>query len=253
MSQIHEVFESYQNAAAVCGAGYNDRILTDMVVAKTKIMSLNPLGVPLTSDPTAILTTAIAAIAASGSSPIRVLDFGGAAGHHYFYSKALLPQINLKWSVVETSAMVESASSEFQNEELTFFETINSALNNLGECDFVFSSGAIQYHPSPEEVFDELVGIGARDLMIARLPLFDGPRTVGVQTSKLSENGPGPLPQGFNDRIIKYPVTFCTRTQITEKLLGSYRLNAQFQSPSANYLIGGRPAIGATLLLRRRA
>ena len=107
--------------------------------------------------------------------------------------------------------------------------------------------------PQPEDLVDQLVAVAARHLLIARFPIFDGPRIVGLQASRLADNGPGPAPEGTPDKLVHYPVTFCNKDDIAARLLRTYDITGQFASPSSNYRVGGSAATGASFLLRRRA
>ena len=64
-----------------------------------------------------------------------VLDFGGGCGLHYKQARLL----DVKWAVVETSAMVARAS-EIQTGRLRFFTDIVSAANWLGDNDVMDST-----------------------------------------------------------------------------------------------------------------
>jgi hypothetical protein len=51
-----------------------------------------------------------------------------------------------------------------------------------------------------------------------------------VQFSRLSQNGPGPLPQGFDDAVTAYPNTFVPRNQFEEQIASAgYRVLARKQ------------------------
>ena len=44
----------------------------------------------------------------------------------------------------------------------------------------------------------------------------------GAQWSRLSENGPGPMPKGFKDRDVYYPVTVLARNRVEDILAQRY-------------------------------
>jgi hypothetical protein len=172
-------------------------------------------------------------------------------------TKALLgSQIGLEWVVVETDAMVRQATSIIHAEGLSFVTSLDEAVERLGgreRVDAVHTSGTIQYVPHPEQLIDNLVAINASILLIARLPVHAGARCVGVQTSLLSHNGPGPMPAGLIDRQISYPITFINKGDLGRQLLSHYQIVGQFLSPSANYKVEARQAPGISLLLRHSA
>ncbi len=159
------------------------------------------------------------------SDVIRVLDFGGAAGTHYLFARHVLPRnVRLNWCVVETPSMVRVASPLMANEELTFASSIAEAVQRIGLPDLVFSSGAVQYVPDTVATVNELLAIGAKAIFLTRWGLTDGAQFSIVQTSALSSNGPGPLPAGFSDRLVRYPVTFVNRQTIETAIRARYSL-----------------------------
>lgn len=251
MDQINELFSTYQEALQHCGSGYDSDEIAEVIVQKTKAFAGAPTRQPFSADPVMVISTAIAQ-ASAAKKVVRVLDFGGAAGYHFLISRAILFDIDFLWAVVETDAMVRHATASFADERLSFHPSIASALGRLGGCDITYASGSIQYHPDPEGVTDELLSIRAPTLVIARIPLYSGGRTVGIQSSALSGNGPGPLPAGFVDKTIRYPITFFNQRDFGTKVLGPYSLRAQLTSPSANYVVGGTPAAGTTLMMHLR-
>ncbi len=71
--------------------GYDDALLVDVIIRKTAALR----GGRRIDDviPGEALLPTIAGIAAAGNDvPLRVLDFGGAAGLHYFVAKEAFPQ-----------------------------------------------------------------------------------------------------------------------------------------------------------------
>lgn len=149
----------------------------------------------------------------------NVLDFGGACGAHYFKARSLR---DLRWHVVETPAMAREAK-DMEDGKLRFFDTLASAKAELGTVNFLFTSGALQYVPDPYATLAELVNCGAERMFITRLPLCEE-EIISVQTSALRDNGPGPLPPGFTNANIRYPVTFLQREKFESILRSRYEI-----------------------------
>lgn len=61
------------------------------------------------------------------SKSLRVLDFGGAAGTHYFITSSLLDDgVSTDWGIVEPTAMANAAMRKsLNNNQLTFYDTMN--------------------------------------------------------------------------------------------------------------------------------
>lgn len=182
--------------------GYGDAALVDVIVRKTcRLRDLARIDDVLSGEQ---LLPTIAGVAAAGAvQPLRVLDFGGAAGAHFLAAKAAFPARRMRWAVVETPSMAEAAAAKLGNDELHFFTDIATAAAWLERVDLVHCDSALQYAPEPETTLDTLIGLAAPAMLWARLMLADR-RERFVQTSRLKDNGPGPLPDGIADRAVSY-------------------------------------------------
>ncbi|MDR0314028.1 MAG: methyltransferase, TIGR04325 family [Treponema sp.] len=149
------------------------------------------------------------------SDKITILDFGGACGSHYFETRRLFPHdANLKWIVTETPGMVESARIHgIETEELVFIDELKKIDNPIA---FVHSSGALQYVPDPWVYLKQLMDLNPKYMLFNRMMFNENDRTfVTIQKSRLSENGPGPMPEKYNDRVITYPHTTISYKEFT--------------------------------------
>ena len=130
-----------------------------------------------------------------------VLDFGGGCGLHYKQARLL----DVKWAVVETSAMVARAS-EIQTGRLRFFTDIVSAANWLGDIDVMHSNGAIQYAEDPISTLAKLCSLGAKKMLWYRTNLANGRLEKDTQVSRLVDNGPGKI-GGIGKKFVSVTVT----------------------------------------------
>jgi putative methyltransferase (TIGR04325 family) len=200
--------------------GYEDEVLTKVVVAKgrqfaEKIASTKELD--LTS-----LRTFIGLAASLNKKKLSVIDFGGAAGTHYFIAKTVLSDIELDWRVVETPAMVTEAKRQgLESDELRFFDELDAA-SDKGSVDLVFASGSVHYTPKPYEFLAALASIDASVLMVTRTPVTDSPCVI-LQNSTLSANGVGEIPKeiGVTDKTLSYPVTMMDKSKV-ESILSDF-------------------------------
>jgi len=71
----------------------------------------------------------------------------------------------------------------------------------------MFSSSALQYLDGPDDVLQRLLELKAPVVVWSRLAMTDGPAIREIQHSRLVDNGPGPLPPGFEDREVQYQIT----------------------------------------------
>jgi len=130
-----------------------------------------------------------------------VLDFGGGAGLHYKLARRQNPHI--RWAVVETQAMVRRAR-ELATDRLKFFSDVDLAADWLKDVELMHSNGAIQYVANPIEIVRSLCAVRPATMMWRRVPTSDGAvEEREVQTSFLSDNGPGSLPTA-NDKLVRY-------------------------------------------------
>ena len=144
---------------------------------------------PLLLNGSTIETLLAAAYARAGpGTTLRVIDFGGACGAHYFAARAFFGDraaLHIRWQVVETSTMVNRAR-ELQNEELTFATSLSETRLATGDLDLTHSAGALQYVRDPARQLAELVDCGGRFLMLSRVGVTRGDHDViTVQYSRL--------------------------------------------------------------------
>ena len=250
------VYPTYEEAAAACAsAGYEDERLVAVIREKTRrlrdaLRAPGPLKVDLTN-----FRTPLGIALASRGSEMRVIDYGGACGAHYFTARKLLDaEVKLIWNVVETPAMAAGAK-DLENDELRFFSDVDEAWRHAGTVDLLFSSGTLQYVPDAYGTVTALLGRRAERVFLTRLGLSLGPREiVCVQRSRLSTNGPGPLPAGFTDREVRYPMTAMAKESV-ERIIGKdYEIRIAFEEDKGAYWPGGRPIdLYGYFAVRRRA
>jgi putative methyltransferase (TIGR04325 family) len=181
--------------------------------------------------------------------PLTVLDFGGGCGFHYFRVVAAI-RTSLRWGIVETPIMAERAAKVAQG-RFEVFSDIATAAEALSPFDLVHASGSLSYAPDPLSTLRALAGLRARYFALARFPMWSGPTTVGVQKSRLSGNGIGPMPPKISDRHVQYPITFINWRDVLTTL-NTYEVALAIDSPSGAYMVCGRPVQGGTVILRLR-
>lgn len=231
-------YVSYEEALAHCPPdGYEDpdivRVVVEKNIAFRQQMSIDPvfdLG---------MLRTVIGACLAKTGNIIRVIDFGGGGGYHYTVSKAALGNdVDLRWNVVETAAMVNEASRT-GTAALGFFDSIEKAREDLGQVDLVFTSGALHYCPDPLSFLKALLQVKARYIFITRTSFSDSRGQLAtIQKSFLSTNGPGPLPLGFQDRAVFYPAVFVSRNDVEGLLATDYHIRFRSLEEKSAYRAG---------------
>ncbi len=232
------IYQSYADALLHCSnEGYQQVEIVKVVVEKNRKFR-ETLDSSSTLDLGSLRTLIGLGFVRSGNY-LSVLDFGGGAGYHYsIASKVFGNDCILKWAVVETNAMA-SAATHLSNSELKFFCDFKNALNYLGKVDLVFTSGALQYCSNPMVVLEDLVSVGAKYIYITRTVFNDGWGDIySIQESFLSNNGPGPLPGGFKEKKIRYPVVFVGRKNVEQLLNRKYDIRLVIAEDKCVFNVG---------------
>ncbi|WP_152690401.1 hypothetical protein [Pseudomonas fluorescens] len=235
-----EVFSSYSSALESCGPGYNSSVIARVVVEKNKRVRDLALRGRAEFDMSSLRALS-AIVACSDHETINVLDFGGGGGYHYFFISSIVAgRKKIRWCVAETEEMV-AAAKELESTELFFEDSIEKASSRLGRVDFVLACGSIHCTPDPMSFLSKLISIGADRLFITRSPIVDAENPpVVIQSSMLSSNGPGPLPEGFDDVEIKYPLTVMSRSKVEDLILSSYFIQSSLAEEKRVYFVNGK-------------
>jgi len=214
------IYDSYE-AALLDADGYEDETLTKVVVAKAKIFAKEIIlkkQIDLT-----FIKTFLGVASSLKSNRLKVIDFGGSAGIHYFVVRSILHKdVKIDWRVVETTGLVREAKQQgLESEELKFYDTIEDA-SSTEKFDLIFVSDSLQYVPNPYEYLKKLVNINADQLVLSRSPLADA-EVVLLQHTTLSGHGVGEIPIGMDmtDRTISIPVTMID-IQKAKEILSSF-------------------------------
>lgn len=248
-----KLFPSYSSAAAECGEGYNDADIAKVIAYRTAKWK-DTVGAEewLWNDH---VYNPVLAVGIAGSEltarPLRVLDFGGGCGVHYFFVRLVFTQ-SLQWAIVETPKMAASAAQVSEG-AFEAYDNIADAMKSLGSVDLVVTSGAVQYTPDPMVTLDELIAIGAPYFMLARFPFWTQ-TIISIHEMPLSKNMEqfGPMPSDVRDRTIKSPITFVKYTDVKYKFERAYDRLLTLPSPSANYQLGSQTILAGTNMYRRK-
>ena len=246
-------YANYAEALSACSKdGYENQKVVDVVVQKTISYRDSLAARPALVDATNAYSLIAVLLSMVPGKTIRVVDFGGAAGAHYFLARSILPEsIELNWVVVETPAMAQRAGLALGNQELRFSKDLQEAESILGQVDLVHTSGTLQCVPEPYEQLRQLINIQAEYMLLNRLGVTQGDHEViTIHRSQLSWNGPGPMPSGVRDGEISYPFTFPQESVIREMIRGSYTEIAEFEDNSGIFPVGAEPIVGMALLVR---
>ncbi len=237
----NKIYSDYDEALNACnGIGYSYQKLTDAVVKKNLIARQSVTQESFLSGD--VSRTILGLGFAFNLSSVRVLDFGGGGGYHYTLAKHVLgDKCEIKWNIVETDSMCKSGAI-IADQSLKFFSDINTAFTDLGEIDLILTSSALQYCSDPLLYLRNLLDISARYIYITRTPLHSGDKKIiSIQSSMLSENGPGSLPSDYEDQEILYPISYIPIFEIERIIKEKYQIKFKIKEESANLFIENIP------------
>ncbi len=254
-AESHPKYSTYQEALKLCTTNaYEEAELIEVILKKTKRFSdnFNEQTAIISNTNAYSLLSLINPVIESKSNHIKVLDFGGACGAHYFQLRNLLDKrLKLSWIVVETPEMVKQAKV-LETDELSFTSDFELAVNKLGEIDLLHTSGTLQCVEKPYEYLTQILQTNAKWILFNRLGLNKLDRDViTIHSSKLSWNGIGDLPEGYTDRWIRYPFNFPSESKFVNKIREHYAITAKFEDKSGMYNVKGEDIIGYGLLCQR--
>jgi putative methyltransferase (TIGR04325 family) len=212
---------NYVNQLRISQVGihtYDNRLLAEVVSKKTQIYVNNSTKRILPSSNYLSLLAAFHSL----DQTRTVIDFGGAAGIHFFLSKSFVPNLR-SWTVIETKAMVEQ--QEQNGEEKLKFCTMGDLVFDDLDCDLLYLSSSLQYVEDPIQTLNQLIRIRPKLILISRTPFNQkDTKAIFTQTSRLSSNGPGPLPSEYKDCKIQYEVNVPNYRQVVQMLENKYSI-----------------------------
>ena len=249
-----EQYASYADALAHCTQnGYGNSDIVNVVLEKTKLYQKKLLAGETNHINATSAYSLCSLLASIDSQELNVLDFGGACGAHYFLARAVIPSsIKLNWVVVETPEMA-AVGNILSTDELCFTADLGEALSFMKRVDLIHTSGTLQCVDTPFKYLHQLVSTNASHILFNRLGLTEGDHDViTVHESWLSWNGPGPMPDGFSDQVVRYPFCFPRKSTFYDILKQRYDVVMTFDDPSGIYPVGSEPIVGVGVLARLR-
>jgi putative methyltransferase (TIGR04325 family) len=218
---------------------YDSSLIAKVVVEKniklTEILDLNS-----TPKLDFILLRPLLVFALIQKKKFNVFDLGGGGGTHYHVTRKIInDEIKLKWAVVETPSMVAESDS-ISNQELSFFSEYSHAVEFLDNIDVALASSVFQYLSDPIEELIKFINLNAEVIFITRTALTDKNSTLRViQKSRLKDNGPGSLPENFQDSEVQYPLTVVNKNLFIKTLSEKYTIVSEIEEDRAVHEING--------------
>jgi putative methyltransferase (TIGR04325 family) len=146
--------------------------------------------------------------------------------------------------------MVQYAK-EFSNEELSFSDNLEEAIKEMPEIDLLHTSGTLQCVDNPYKYLSTILNSGAKWILFNRMGLNKSESdVVTILRTKLSWNGIGELPEGFNDKWISYPFTYVSEKTFINEIDKNYKIIAKFEESSGSHKVNKIETIGFGLLCK---
>lgn len=159
-------------------------------------------------------------VAVENNNELKVLDFGGALGSHYFQNKEFLKPVKIKsWTVVEQSHYVEVGNEKIADEILTF----KNSIDEVDNANVLILSSVLQYLENPYDWIDNFVKKSVEYILIDRTSFSKEKR------NRLTlQNIP---PQIYDSQ---FPVWFLNEEEFLDKFKEKYDLILDFDSTIDN-------------------
>jgi putative methyltransferase (TIGR04325 family) len=240
-------YGSYPEAAeAAGGAGYSDPAMVDTLVQNQRRRAASPAPLTLDDHWMQLQLGLAHALEGAPDGELRVLDFGGAAGTHYFdvvrwRARAGWPSGRLRWHVCETAAMAAAAGAALGDEELSFHDSLEEL--EQGSYDLVYVSGSLQYVPHAEDTWERLAGLSHRWLVLNRTPFVPAQADLFAVQRVLVPGG----------RPASYPGRFLAEAPWLQRIARTHELIVRWPERGApTYVQARRNVRYEGMLLRRR-
>jgi len=154
-------------------------------------------------------------IAIGNHNTLKVLDFGGALGSHYFQNEFFLKPIKIKkWAVVEQKHYVNIGNKKIADNILSFSYTIDE----IYDANVLILSSVLQYLPDPYQWLDRFLAKGIPYIILDRTAFStEGRDRLTLQT----------VPSEIYEA--SYPAWFLNKDKVFSMIQKKYELIAEFQ------------------------
>jgi len=221
---------------------YDDFDLCSLIVQKNIIYNNNLLNSKdLNYSSIRSLYGIFLSIIQNSKDEFNIIDFGGGGGFHFFVNSFLLKsKIKFNWFIVETESMVSSSKS-INYKHLFFINSLDNIPQNIPSIDLFFASSSFQYINNIDLIIDKIIRLKPKVIFITKTPFSLDEEVLGIkQFSKLSSNGPGPLPHGYQDTTITYPIYIVNLFKFLTKFDNIYKFEFKVLEESNSFFINNK-------------
>ncbi len=155
-------------------------------------------------------------VAIEQNNKLRVLDFGGALGSHYFQNKEFLKPLHIeRWTVVEQPAYVNLGAAQIAASTLNFANKIEDVKN----ANVLLSSSTLQYLEEPYTWAKRFIDSGINYILLDRIQ-FNAEKRDRLTLQTVS-------PEIYD---AQYPSWFLNEEKLLEIMQDKYDLILDFDS-----------------------
>jgi putative methyltransferase (TIGR04325 family) len=178
--------------------------------------------------------------AAEHDNRLSVLDFGGSLGSTYFQCRRFLaPLKELRWSIVEQPAHVLCGQRDFANEQLRFYESIETC-RRVERPQVLLLSSVLQYLPKPYVVMEDLIQLAFDYIVVDRTAFLRG------GADRLTREH---VPAWIYPAV--YPSWFLSEKRFLNLFAGQYESIASFRALDTTHPDGGEADYKGFVFKRR--
>lgn len=242
-------YSSWSEAKQKC-SGYDDEFILRKVIESTRAVKKGDALYERDSvlfyeeNYSEPLIDCFTIAARENNGSLFVIDFGGALGSTWHQNKTRLLSIcNVEWCVVEQPHFVKVGATEFSDEHLSFYPTIEAALSGLNKpAHVLLLSSVLPYIEEPYRLIHYFIE-------------FDFPYIIIDRTAFVSANHDILTIQVVPESIYKasYPAWFFNEERFKSVFTRKYDIVEEF--PSAfddDGILNGRRVYRKGFLLKRK-
>ncbi len=249
-------YKSYSDALKDCiSNGYENNAIIELVTEKRALSQKKALNGALPHAESLSIFPLISLINAlsKDKTKLNVVDFGGADGGHYLFTRQVLNKdIALNWEVVETPEM-SKAMQAFATDELSYSDDLDKTLAAMPKIDILHTSGTLQCTPNPYEFLEKMINLGAEYLIFNRQSLnLNDYDMITIQRSLLSWHGSNDFSVQFKDCAINYPHTNMSIKKFESMVQEKYDTLYTYEDTSGVKKVQNEKMIGKSYVSKKK-
>ncbi|RHX91217.1 methyltransferase, TIGR04325 family [Leptospira yasudae] len=218
------IFHTWEEAANLCGS-YDSKVILEK--CKNSLLKVKRGAAVYERDSVIFdeiqyswpLLASLMYVAAKSDGELKILDFGGSLGSSYYQNRLFLKGIkNVSWNIVEQEEFVKEGKLNFQDENLFFYESIDSCIQERNINVFLASS-SLPYIKDPFSLIKTIIKYDFPYILIDRTYFIDLPKSI-VSAQR--------VPSEIYEA--SYPAWFFNFSEFVNAFSGKYKMITTFDS-----------------------